>query len=171
MNELEALWAEKLTAAIENAKASGRDDVAGYLELKAANDAVRQTGVQWLFDSLIELAAEANRRMTNIAIERDDPFSFSYRGANMVGSRLSIRHGVRCLTAEAGWTRTPADGFMRSGAMAAARITHFGMPKAGAELLLVRADGKPQWSVSADGRPGVMFTSKHLQEHFSLFLG
>jgi hypothetical protein len=42
MNELDQLWSEKLSTAIDNARKTGRGDLADYLELKAANDAVRQ---------------------------------------------------------------------------------------------------------------------------------
>ena len=56
-------------------------------------------------------------------MENENPHNFRLRGANLVGSLLRVRQGVRCLTVEAGWTRTPNDGFMRGGALAIARIT------------------------------------------------
>jgi hypothetical protein len=56
MNELDEAWAEMLAGAIENAKASGRGDVADFLALKRSNDAIRQTAVDWLFNSFIEIA-------------------------------------------------------------------------------------------------------------------
>src|SRR5215470_2131826 len=106
-----------------NARAAGRHAVADYIALKASNDQIRERGVRWLFDSLIELAAIANRQNIAVTIEREDPHSFHHLGANMVGSLIRFRHGVRCLTLQAGWTRTPRDGFMRGQALAAARIT------------------------------------------------
>ena len=116
MNELDEIWAQKLAEAAENARVSGRHDVADYLALKAANDTIRRTAVGWLFDTAVQIAAEANRNLSGIAIEREDPYNFSLRGANIVGSMLRVRQGVRCMTIEAGWTRTPADGFMCGGA-------------------------------------------------------
>jgi len=154
-----------LSDAAENARSHGRHDVAEYLSLKAANDMVRAAGVKWLFDSVLEIAAEVNRANQNISIERVEPFNFPYHRANIVGSQLRLLWGVRCLMVEAGWTRTPTDGFMRGGPLAIARIRHFGMPRANSEILLVKGDATPEWSDS-----GTNFTSEHLRRHFTVFL-
>ena len=130
-------------------------------------DLIRQTSVDWLFGSFIELAAEANRKNSAISIEREDPHEFSFQNARMAGSIIRISLGVRRITVEAGWTRLPAHGFMRSGALAAARISHFGMPKAGADLMLVRDGEVPVWNC-LDGLP---FDSQKIAEHFAVFLG
>jgi len=170
MTEFDEVWNRMLADAAESAKAQGRHDVAEYLSLKAANDMMRSAGVKWLFDSVIEIAAEANRANRNISIERVEPHSFSYHGANIVGSQLKLLLGVRCLSVEAGWTRTPSDGFMRGGPLAIARLKHFGMPRANAELLLLKGDTTPKWSENTpDARRSV--TIKHLQDHFVVFLG
>ena len=171
MHELDEIWAQKLAEAAENARVAGRHDVADYLALKAANDAIRRTAVAWLFDSLVQIAGEANRASAGIEIEREDPHSFSLRGANLVGSLFRVREGVRCLTLEAGWPRTPSDGFMRGGALAIARIVHFGMPKAGAELSLVKREDKPAWVVNVEGVASREFDSATLLEHFRIFHG
>ncbi len=171
MNELDEMWSKMLSQALENARVSGRHDVAEYLNLKAANDAIRQTGVRWLFDTLIEIAGDANRTNLSVSIERDDPHNFSYRGANLVGSLIRFRHGVRCLTVEAGWTRTPADGFMRGGALAFARLTHMGMPKANAELWLIKSEESPVWQLMLEGKGVHMYRSESLRDHFRIFTG
>jgi hypothetical protein len=160
-----------LAEAADNARLAGRHAVADYLELKAGNDQIRERGVRWLFDSAIELASEANRRSGAIAIERDDPHSFSFLGANVRGSRLSLRRGVRCLTIEAGWTRTPSDGFMRGGALAAARIAHFGMKQHGVELALLVTDKLPEWFRVVEAGPREYFGSEGLRQHFEIFAG
>lgn len=165
MNELDETWSRMLAIAIENAKASGRDGVADFLALKQSNDAIRQASVDWLFNSFIEIASEANRRNPSITIEREEPHEFPFQNARMAGSLLRIRFGVRCLTVEAGWTRTPSHGFMRGGALAAARITHFGMPKAGAELVLLRSSGVPEWNLVE----GNTFDSESLIAQFRVF--
>ncbi|HEX6126432.1 MAG TPA: hypothetical protein VFZ23_13740 [Pyrinomonadaceae bacterium] len=85
----------------------------------------------------------------------------------MAGSLIRIGYGVRRMTVEAGWTRMPSHGFMRSGALAAARITHFGMPKAGDELMLIRAGEAPVWSSIGGG----LFDTDGLRRHFAVFLG
>ena len=172
MNELEEVWAQKLSQAIADAQTSGRTDVADYLNLKAANDLLRQTSVRWLFDSITEIAAFANRSRPQITIENENPHNFLHRNANLVGSLIRLRLGVRCLSIEAGWTRTPADGFMRGGALAAARLTHFGMQKQNEEIILLRdSEDFPQWFAAEDDGKRVIFNSINLQKHFGLFTG
>ena len=171
MNELDQVWDEMMTRAISEARASGREDVAEYLALKATNDLIRSTSVKWLFDSLLEIAGQHNRIAAPVQIETENPHSFAFNRANMVGSRLSLRQGVRCLSLEAGWTRTPADGFMRGGALAAARLGHFGISKANQDLVLLKTEDFPQWfSVDADNRKE-LFDSRHLQKHFGISIG
>jgi hypothetical protein len=166
MDELDEFWSHELAKALENAKTSGRGDVADYLELKARNDAVRETGVRWLNESLAAIAFENGGK---IEVVRDAPHRFEFRKATMAGTRLKLIQGVRCLTVEAGWTRTPSDGFMRGGALAAARITHFGMPKAGAELGLYLTGDKPHWIAYLDEKNAVEFTLDQIREHFNTF--
>jgi hypothetical protein len=170
MNELDEVWSEMLASAIANAEASGRHDVAEYLALKASNDAIRQTSVKWLLDSAIELATEASRRNPTITMEKESPHNFRFAGANLVGSLLRVRQGVRCLTVEAGWTRTPKDGFMRGGALAFARISHFGMPESNTRLMLTRYEDAPQWFAMPDEDNRVSFGSEDLIGHFRIFL-
>ncbi len=171
MNELDEMWSQMLSQALESARVSGRHDVADYLNLKATNDAIRQTSVRWLFDTLIEIASEANRSNLSVSIEKSEPHSFAYRGANLVGSLIRFRYGVRCLTVEAGWTRTPTDGFMRGGALAFARLTHKGMPKANAEIALTTSNEAPVWKLVEDEKAGEVFRSDGLHRHFLIFTG
>jgi hypothetical protein len=167
MQELDEVWAGMLENALAKAEAENRRDVADYLTLKAMNDAIRQTSVHWLFGLLLEIAATNPQ----IAIENENPHRFNFSNASLVGSLLRLRRGVRCLTVEAGWTRTPKDGFMRGGALAAARITHFGMAKYNTDLLLIQLNGTPVWFfLEKDGRR-VSFDSSHLHQHFQIFLG
>ncbi len=166
MDELDEFWSQKLDEAIANAHKSGRTDVAEYLTLKATNDAIRQTSVQWLFGALIEIASVNPR----IKIENEAAHRFDFAKANMVGSLIRLRQGVRCLTLEAGWTRTPADGFMRNNALAAARISHFGMSKRNAELILLRVNETPQWFSIDENNVRSSFDSTHLQTHFKIFV-
>lgn len=171
MTELDEVWKQMLAKAISNARSDGRYDLADFLSLKAANDTIRAAGVKWLFDSMIEIAAQANRNNPAVSIERIEPFNFEYRGANLVGSQLRLVQGVRCLMVEAGWTRAPADGFMRGGALAAARLRHFGMPRENAEFALVRGENAPVWSDLAANARATNITTDHLRGHFLVFLG
>ena len=156
-----------LDEATVRAQDSGRSHVAEYLRLKASNDAIRTAGVGWLFDTLIEIAGRASRDRQSITIEREEPHSFSLGSSNMVGSLLEVRQGVRCLSVEAGWVRTPGDGIMQKGALAYARIRHFGMPKAAAEFRLVHAETLPSWLAEDD----TAIDSRAIRRHFEMFLG
>lgn len=167
MTELDQVWSQMLGEAAGRASDAGRRDVADYLRLKAANDAVREAGVGWLIDSFVEIAASSLAEHKNLAITRDEPHNFARGSSNMAGTRLDIRQGVRCLTVEAGWARTPSDGIMQNGALALARISHFGMSKNGAEFRLVHSAVKPQW---LDQEGAVLYTGE-LQRHFNVFLG
>lgn len=171
MNELDEFWSEKLAAAIASASESGRGDLADYLRLKATNDSVRQAAVEALFSAVIELALSDEHRSKNISIERESPHNFRHRNANMSGSLVRLRYGVRCLTVEAGWTRTPSDGFMRLGALAFARISHFGMPKANAELMLQNTDSGHVWIAVHNEMAAFNVQSEHIAEHLDLFTG
>jgi hypothetical protein len=171
MIELDEVWTQMLGEAIEKARASGQGDVAEYLALKANNDAIRAASVKWLLDSMLEIASLANRTGASVTIENENPHRFAMKNANLVGSLLNLRQGVRCLTVEAGWTRTPADGFMRGGALACAKISHFGISRYNAELLLLKSNDFASWfSVDENGKKD-SFDSRHLNRHFQVFLG
>ena len=171
MNELDQFWSEKLSTAIGQARETGRSDLADYLELKAANDAIRQAGLDQFFGTMIEIATAPEHASKNITVERENPHNFQHRGANMVGSLLRLRYGVRCMTVEAGWTRTPTDGFMRLGALAFARITHFGMPTANEEFLLKSTGGNAAWAAVRNDKADASFNLDKLNEHFIVFVG
>ena len=170
MNELDEIWSQLLAEWGANARAAGRHALADYIALKASNDQIRERGVRWLFDSFIELAAMANRQNIPVTIEREDPHNFSHHGANMVGSALRIRYGVRCLTLEAGWTRTPRDGFMRNQALAAARLTHFGIKGESAELSLRHTEELPNWFVLTKNEKTIPLEASELIRHFSILI-
>jgi len=171
MTELDQFWSEMIQRAAVAARSSGQQDIVEYLRLKAANDAIRSEGVKWLFDSLIELAGSANRRNLALTIERQEPHSFARGNSNMVGSLISVRQGVRCLTIEAGWTRTPSDGIMRGNMLAAARILHFGMHRENAELSLAYQGELPIWHVENEDGKRTPFRIVDLNGHFDKFLG
>lgn len=159
-----------LVSARERARNSGRGGVADYLDLKTSNDLIRRAGIKWIFDTMIDLASEANRRSRSVTIDRVDPHAFIYGGANLVGSRLEFRHGVRCLSVEAGWTRTPSDGFIRGGGLAIARLGHFGISNAGAVLALAPGGEVAQWRLVTDDGLGDAVETAHLGQHIALLV-
>ena len=166
MTELDHVWSQMLADAEARESGAGRKHVADYLRLRSTNDAIRVMGVGWLFDTMIEIAGPAMIGHNPVMIEREEPHSFRRGSSTMVGSLLRIRQGVRCLTVEAGWVRTPADGIMQNGALVYARITHFGMQKAGGEIRLVQTETPPQWLDETDGT----VDSGELLRHFAVFL-
>jgi len=167
MTELDQIWSKMLADASALADVADRRHVAEYLRLKATNDAIREGGVGWLFDTVIEIAGRAMRDRYGITIERVEPHNFPRGSANMVGSLIEVRQGVRCLTVEAGWVRTPRDGIMQKGALAYARITHFGLPREGAEIRLVHGESLPTWL----GEDDAVIDSREIERHFNVFLG
>lgn len=166
MFELDEVWSEMLSEAARKAGEAGSHDVVEYLRLKSANDAIRERGTRWLLDTVVEIAAGALHAGTNLKIERESPHTFSGGSSTMVGSLVRLRHGVRCLTVEAGWARTPSDGIMRGPALAIGRITHFGLPKKNAGLRLLRGDGLPHWL----DEQGEIVTSETLKHHFAVLM-
>jgi hypothetical protein len=171
-SELDQAWEAALAEAKRRAHAAGRTDIAEYLNLRARNDLLRRTGIDWLVNSLTILAGEANRRGASIQIEHQDGFRFRVGSATMVGARMTLRNGVRALNIESGWPRAPRDGFIRGGGLACAHIKHFGRPRANVELTLMRsAKGAPQWIVKEKTGAQSPLTEARLREHFLMMLG
>ena len=171
MSELDEAWELALAEARRRARVTGRADIADYLTLRAQNDLLRRTGLDWLVNSLVQLAGDANRRGAGIQIEQQDAHRFSVGSATMVGISLTLRSGVRSLTFEGGWPRTPRDGFIRGGGLACAHIKHFGRKGANAELVLARAKkGQPRWMIKEQTGAQSALTESRLREHFHFLL-
>ena len=166
MTELDSLWSKMLDEAAAKSLHLGQSDIAEYLRLKAANDTIRSIGVGWLMDTVIEIAGQLSRDHAVLVIEREEPHSFAHGNSNMAGSLLRVSYGVRCLTLEAGWTRTPRDGIMHGHTLAFARISHFGLLKKGAEFRLVHSETLPQWL----DKTGNTVDSSELRRHLDMLL-
>ncbi len=166
MAELEQIWKNLLDQASLSALEGSRHDVADYLRLKLANDAIRRAGVDWLFQTLIEHASEASKDIPHLRIDRISPHSFKIGASNMVGSLIQVTLGVRCLSLEAGWARTPSDGIMRNSALANARISHFGMPREVEEYKLIKGEPFPKWKNAL----GEDVRTDHLEQHLQILL-
>lgn len=170
MSELEQAWELALAEAQQRARAAGRRDISDYLNLRRKNDLLRRTATDWLIESFIIMAGDANRAGAGVAIEQQDRHRFARGTSTMVGRRISLRRGVRELTVESGWPRTPRDGFIRGDGLACANIKHFGRKRANVELLLAdsRSD-RPQWQIVNDSARSAV-TEKILRAHFALLL-
>ena len=171
LDDLDVEWKQRLEEAQRRARESGRCDVADYLFLRAENDAARNVGLEWLLDSFTSLAGEANRAGATLQLAREDSHRFPFGNSTMVGARLTLRAGVRTLTVEAGWPRTPGDGIVRGGGLANGRIAHFGNRSAGEDLLLARsAGGSPQWFVIEPAGTRTPLAEERMRRHLAHLL-
>jgi len=162
VSELDEAWALELARAEARARAAGRTDISEYLALRSSNDLIRKTASKWLLGMFTAAAGEANRAGAAIKISMEDAHRFKVGNANMVGSRLSLKSGVRVLSVEVGWPRLPRDGFIRGGGLACSNIKHLGIKVANEELRLVLSNnGTPSWIVQ--GKHGS--SSKHQELH------
>ena len=167
MQDLEEAWEVALADATDKARRSGRTDIARYLDLRRRNDLLRRAATDWLNEVMLALTADANRKGAAIQIERHDEHRFRRGPATMAGTQLVLRRGVRALTLEIGWPRTPGDGVVRGNGLACANLRHLGRPKRDDELMLVSSKaGSPQWFVLKD-REQTLLTEAHLQHHIS----
>ena len=172
MSELDEAWAQAVAEAERRARQSGHGDVAEYLRLRASNDLARKAGIDWLLNSFTVMAGEANRNGASIQLVRADAHRFRVGHATMVGTLLTFRAGVRQLSIEAGWPRTPSDGFVRGGGLACGNIRHFGLRGADEELLLVRqGTNAPQWVVLEQTGGRSPLIEARMRRHLEKFLG
>jgi hypothetical protein len=170
VTELDKFWAEEIAQALEKAKAAGRQDIADYLNLRASNDFLRSAAVKWLMREFAHLGEEFRLKGRQITLETNTSHSFVIGHSTMVGSRLAFRCGLRGLTIEAGWTRTPEHGFMRGGGLAFARLSHYGFARKTRELLLIKIDERPVWVIQEDEQLRTPLFEDFFHEHFSFFL-
>ena len=169
INELEEAWELALAEASHRAQRAGRADIARYLDLRRRNDLLRRTAIDWLNATFTALAADANRVNAGIQIERRDDHRFRRGSATMVGTQLMFRRGVRTLTIESGWPRTPRDGIVRGDGLACAHIKRLGRKRMDDELVLIRTKtDSPQWFVLNDDERSPLNDS-YLRRHFSFF--
>ena len=169
MGELDEAWAAALSEAEHRAWLAGRKDVAEYLSLKNSNDLIRKAGVDWLITVFTALAGDANRAGASIQISNKEGHRFDMGTSTMVGHLLTLTSGVRVLSVEAGWPRTPRDGFVRGGGLACANIRHMGIKTASDELLLSKSNaGAPAWN-SVRKRSSVLLESD-IRRHIAILV-
>jgi hypothetical protein len=162
----------RMEEARERASGGGRGDVLEYLNLRAANDAVRSRAVEWLVEVFTAAAGELNRAGAGLALARTDAHRFRVGNSSMVGARLVLHRGVRRLTVEAGWPRAPRDGIVRGGGLASALVGHFGDARAGEELLLLPGppDAEARWFVVEKTGARSELNPGHLRRHLTRLL-
>jgi hypothetical protein len=169
MGELDEAWAAVLSEAEQRARLAGRKDIADYISLRNSNDLIRKAGVDWLVAGFTVLAGDANRAGASIQLSKKEGHRFPIGNATMVGHLLTLTSGVRVLTLEAGWPRTPRDGFVRGGGLACANIRHMGIKTASDELLLSKSNtGAPAWKSVLKKRPPIH--ESDLRRHIAILL-
>jgi hypothetical protein len=167
-SDFESDYQRRLSEAHERARAEGRGDVAEYLDVRAANDRLRSSGVEWLVERFTALAGEANRGGAGLSLARSEAHRFRVGNSTMVGTEIVLRRGVRTLTIEAGWPRMPGDGVVRGGGLACARVGHFGHAAANEELLLLPSqEGAPRWFVLEKTGARAELEEGRLRQHLS----
>ncbi len=144
MNEFEQKWLEMLEKAKEKAKREANHLLLEYLELRSANEKIRLEASKALLETFFYSAHSKLLEGFDLRFNTKSWHQFEMRQAHLTGFCLDICFGVRKLTIEVGWTRTPKDGFMRQGALAYSRISHLGKPEHNKELLLLDRN-KPLW--------------------------
>jgi hypothetical protein len=171
VSELDEAWALALAEAEKRARAAGRTDISTYLALRTSNDLLRKTGSNWLQTMFVSVAGEANRAGAGIQVSREDGHRFKVGTATMVGSRLSLARGVRMLLVEAGWPRTPRDGFIRGGGLACANIKHLGIKSASEPLrLVVDQSGVPRWKAQGHRDEPHEIHEANIRKHIAILL-
>lgn len=169
MSELDEAWAFALSEAEDRARRAGRGDLAEYLALRNSNDLLRKAGIDWLVTSFVNRAGDANRAGASIQVSNTDGHRFRIGNSTMVGRLVTLTNGVRKIFVEAGWPRTPRDGFVRGGGLAAANVLHLGIRSASEELLLSKAaTGSPQWT-SVTKKPHA-FHESDILHHLAILL-
>ena len=171
VSELDEAWAVALAEAERRARSLGRSDLAEYLKLRNSNDLLRSAGIEWLVSTFTILAGEANRRGASLQIATKDAHKFRIGNSTMVGCLLTLSSGVRQLLIEAGWPRTPRDGFVKGGGLACANIRHLGISSANEELLLAKSNnGGPNWLSSRKRTTRSVVLESDLRRHLAILL-
>ena len=171
MSELDEAWALALAEAEAQARAIGRHDITEYLALRNANDLMRKVGSDWLLTTFNTIAGEANSSGASIQISRDDSYRFKVDNASMVGTQLRLENGVRVLSVEVGWPRTPRDGFIRGGGLACGNLKHLGMKTASQQIrLILDPAGSPVWIAIAKHGHHHELHEADLRNHVSVLL-
>ena len=169
MSELDEAWALALSEAEARARHAGRGDLAEYLALRNSNDLLRKAGIDWLVTTFVNHAGDANRAGRSIEVSNTDGHRFRVGTSTMVGRLVTLTNGLRKISVEAGWPRTPRDGIVRGGGLAAANVLHLGLRSVSEELLLTKtATGSPQWNSVSKKRH--VFHESDIDHHLAILL-
>jgi hypothetical protein len=151
--------------------------VAEYLALKAANDKLRESGKQWLWNALDRISGELSRELGILPLQvgRQD-WEFTLATTRLVGERYGARYRSKTMIVEVGWPRLPDHGFISGGGLALGRVSlsqntmlH---AESQAELLLHRRGSSEEiaWHLLQNNQAGERIKDAHLRHFFRLLL-
>lgn len=152
-------------------------------KLKAANEALRTEGKEWLLTTLETICNEINQAAAPPAAASDAPaaeptmqvgnqdWQFEVADNVMVGERLGIRHKNQTLLVEVGWPRLPEHGVVPDLGLARARVSFSQNimidAKLSAEFTLRRNkdNAEVSWHEIADHKVGEKITADKLRAY------
>ncbi len=152
-------------------------------KLKAANEALREQGKEWLLTTLETICDEINQASAPPPAEPAAPaaeptlqvggqdWQFEIGDNVMVGARLGIRHKGQTLLVEVGWPRLPEHGIVPDLGLARARVSFSQNIMIDAKLLdefsLRREPDSTEvrWHVLADHKIGEAITATTLRDY------
>ena len=151
-------------------------------KLKAANEALREKGKEWLLTTLETICDEINQAVApsaESATPAAEPtlqvggqdWQFQIGDNVMVGERLGIRHRGQTLLVEVGWPRLPEHGIVPDLGLARARFSHSPNVMIDAKLLAEFSlrrppnSGEANWHSLTDHKVGEKLTADILRAH------
>jgi hypothetical protein len=166
------------------------DLTAAYPELeklKAANEALREEGKEWLLTTLETICNEINQASSTPppasppetpapAVEPtlqvgNQDWRFEVGDNVMIGERLGIRHKNQTILIEVGWPRLPEHGVVPDLGLARARVSFSQNIMVDAKLLAEfslrrnKENGEVSWHEIADHRLGEKITADKLRAY------
>lgn len=157
-------------------------------KLKAANEALRESGKEWLLTTLETICNEINQAAAPQPATPDAPaaepalqigsqdWQFEVGDNVMVGERLGIRHKNQTLVVEVGWPRLPEHGVVPDLGLARARISFSQNIMIDAKLLEEfslrrgKENDEATWHGIVDRKVGQPITPDSLRTHIQRVL-
>jgi hypothetical protein len=144
--------------------------------LKAANEALREQGKEWLLTTLETLCDKINQASALPSAEPvlqvgGQDWQFEVGDNVMVGERLGIRHKGQTLLVEIGWPRLPEHGIVPDLGLARARVSFSQNIMIDAQLLAEfslrrnKESAEVNWHMLSDHKIGETITAATLREY------
>jgi len=141
-----------------------------YIALRAANDRLRQRGLQWFLDAAQELTAQENSISPLMLQTARQEWQFNVGKSVMVGERFGVRFKGKTLLIELGWPREPEHGFVPGNGLARGQVSFSLSPilveKVTDELILKPGpNGEPVWFTFVNGKPEYVVTRERIRAY------